>query len=248
MRVLEALAQSPGAMSVKELSQATQLAPSKLHRYLVSWTRTGMLTQFQGNGRYDFGEAARRMGLLALGRLDEFAITSDHLLRLRDETGLTAALVIWGSDGPRAVRWEPGLRPLMLNLRVGMTIPLGSSATALIFLAWLPDAMTRPVLEAQRRVLGSEELGPEISRAELDKIRSQRSVLTQSALILGIDALAAPVFGPHGGLSSVIVLLGSHDLMQGATGRKARAAIEAAAAEITRELGAKGAGPLGPLR
>ena len=242
MRVLEALAESPSALSLKELSQATHIAPSKLHRYLVSWMRAGMAMQYQSSGRYDLGEAARRIGLQALGRLDEFAVTSDHLLRLRDQTGFTATLAVWGGDGPRAVRWEPGLQPLMLSIRVGMTIPLGDSATAMIFLAWLPEAMTQPVLERQRRLLSADERGPEVTRAQLDMIRKQKSVQTRSALIRGIDALAAPVFNAQGGLSSVIALLGPHQLMRSAAGRKARVAIEEASQAITRDLGARGVG------
>jgi hypothetical protein len=63
MRVLEALATGSSSMSLKELSLATRLAPSKLHRYLVSLVRGGMVTQYQASGRYDFGEATRRYGV-----------------------------------------------------------------------------------------------------------------------------------------------------------------------------------------
>ena len=247
MLVLEALALGSSAMSLKELSQATRLAPSKLHRYLVSLVRSGMVTQYQASGRYDFGEATRRFGLAALGRLDEFAVTSDHLLKLRDETGLTAMLSVWGVDGPRLVRWEAPTEPLMITVRIGATIPLSSSATSLLFLAYLPDAMTRPVLERQRRELSAEERGPEVTREELEQARAHPSLITRSALIRGIDAIAAPVFNPQGGLSSVIALLAPQNRMRGETGRKAQNAIEATAAAISRTLGAAKSGPFGSL-
>lgn len=247
MQVLEALAMASSSMSLKELCQATKLAPSKLHRYLVSLARSGMVTQYQASGRYDFGEATRRFGLAALGRLDEFAVTSDHLLKLRDETGLTAMLSVWGGDGPRLVRWEAGVQPLMITVRIGTTIPLGESATSVLYLAYLPETMTRPVLERQRRELSADERGPEITREDLDKVRAQASVMSGSALVRGIDAIAAPVFNPQGGLSSVIALLGSHDQMRGDVGLKARKAIETTAAAISRTLGAAKPGPFGSL-
>jgi len=237
IKVLEALAEGSSSMALKELTQVTRLAPSKLHRYLVSLVRSGMVTQYQASGRYDFGEATRRLGLAALGRLDEFAVTSDHLLKLRDETGMTAMLSVWGGDGPRLVRWEAGIQPLMVTVRIGTTIPLGDSATSVLYLAYLPDAMTRPVLERQRRQISPEERGPDINRAELDQIRAQASVMTRSALIRGIDAVAAPVFNPQGGLSSVIALLAPHERMNSEDGRKAQKAIEATANAISRTLG-----------
>ncbi|NPC55910.1 IclR family transcriptional regulator [Caenimonas soli] len=244
MAVVEALGRSAAPMSFKELSQATGLAPSKLHKYLVSWVRTGIFTQYLATGRYDFGETTRRLGFAAMSRLDEFAVTSDYLLRLRDETELTAMLVVWGGDGPRVVRWEAGLQPLMINVRVGSTVPLGNTATSLLFLAYLPDAMTRPVLELQRKQLTPEERGPEITRQELEQVRSQASVVTRSALIRGIDAISAPVFNAQGALTAVITLLGPHEQMRGATGRKAQAAIEATSASVTRALGAKAPAPM----
>lgn len=237
MSVLEALAQNSSPMTLKDLSNASKLAPSKLHRYLVSWVRTGMLTQSLVDGRYDFGEASRRLGLAALSRLNEFSITNDYLLKLRDDTGLTAMLCVWGADGPRVVRYEVGVQPLMISVRIGATVPLGKAAAPILFLAHLPRAMTHPVIVQQRRQFGSAVLGPEVTAAELSEVRAKKSVVTHSELIRGIDAIAAPVFNSQGQLSSVLTLLGTHDQIRGTAGPKAEAAIEAAAAAITRALG-----------
>jgi DNA-binding IclR family transcriptional regulator len=248
MRVIEALAKAPGPMALKELCHATRMAPSKLHRYLVSFVRTGMLTQYQASGRYDLGEAPRRLGLVALGRLDEFAVTSDHLLKLRDATGFTVMLSVWGPDGPRIVRWESGHFPLMISVRVGSTAPLANTASGLVFLAYLPDTLTGPILERQRKHAKPNEPGLAITRADLDRVRVQRSVLTESALIRGIDALAAPVFNGQGGLSSVITLLGSHEDFQEIGVAKPQAALEATASAISRALGAIAKSPFGLSR
>src|ERR1700691_3384611 len=55
LRIAYALANAPGPMALRDLAAATRLAPSKVHRYLVSLCRSGMVEQDGTNGRYDLG-------------------------------------------------------------------------------------------------------------------------------------------------------------------------------------------------
>jgi DNA-binding IclR family transcriptional regulator len=169
-----------------------------------------MLIQFGPNGLYDLGPMARRLGLVAMGRLDAFGIASKYLLKLRDETGHTACLTIWGESGPVLVRWENGASPLLVNVRVGSSLPLLESAIGRLFLAHLPPLVTQPVVKRQQQMAAPETRAVSISDAELDAVRAVRSLHFASALIAGVDAIAASVFDAQGSLSSVICLLASH--------------------------------------
>lgn len=237
MTILNAFGASPGAMTLKEVSAACGMSPSKAHRYLASFVRAGMLIQIGSHGLYDLGPTARRLGLAAMGRLDTFAVASNGLLRLRDLSGHTVLLVVWSDGGPMLVRWETGREPLILTLRIGSSVPLRDSAIGRTFLAYLPGSLTQPVLALQAKMAGADRDQKPLSAAELEKIRASRSLHMASALIRGIDAIAAPVFDAPGRLSSVIGLLAAHRSLEGAKLGKVRGQIEAIAREISIELG-----------
>jgi len=60
LRVAKVLADSPGALQLKELAARAGLSPSKTHRYLVSLARGGLVQQV--DGRYDLGGMALDFG------------------------------------------------------------------------------------------------------------------------------------------------------------------------------------------
>ena len=237
MSILDAFAASTGAMSLKQISQATDMAPSKVHRYLASFVRSGMLIQAATNGLYDLGPTARRLGLAAMGRLDAFAVASNGLLKLRDLTGHTVCMAVWSESGPMLVRWESGQEPLILSLRIGSSIPLLETSIGQTFLAYLPASVTEPAVRLQQRLSGTQPTRAALTQAELEQIRSRCSNYTSSAMIKGVDAIAAPVFEAPNRLFSVITLAASHRSMQGAKLDKARQQVEAIAREISLELG-----------
>lgn len=237
MSVLDVFAGSSSAMSLKQVCQALGMAPSKVHRYLVSFVRSGMLTQFGANGLYDLGPGARRLGLTAMGRLDTFAVASKELFWLRDVTDQTVSLTIWGDAGPTLVRWETGSLPLLMSVRVGSVLPLGESAIGRMFLAHMPKMITQPVLKRQRQLAGLKGERPSLSDEEIEEIRSAASIHLSSAMIAGVDAVAAPVFDAAGSLSSVISLLAPHQALVGAEAARLRRHVEEAARRVSYELG-----------
>ncbi len=237
MSVLDVFASSSSAMSLKQVCQTLNMAPSKVHRYLVSFVRSGMLTQFGANGLYDLGPSARRLGLTAMGRLDAFAVASKELFWLRDTSEHTVSLTVWGDAGPTLVRWETGSVPLLMSVRVGSVLPLGESAIGRVFLAHLPKPMTQPVLKRQRQLAGLKGDASSLTEAELVRIRSSPFIHLSSAMIAGVDAVAAPVFDAEGNLSSVISLLAPHQALIGSAAARLCRQVEEAARRISYELG-----------
>lgn len=68
-RVIEALCATPKAATLKQVSVAAEMAPSKVHRYMVSLVRIGIAQQGAG-GRYSLGPMALRLGVAAIGQMD----------------------------------------------------------------------------------------------------------------------------------------------------------------------------------
>ncbi|HEV2637943.1 MAG TPA: IclR family transcriptional regulator [Actinocrinis sp.] len=194
MTVLRALELGLGPMTLSQVAAASRMQPSKVHRYLVSLARVGLVAQSPSSGRYDLGPAMRRLGIEALRRMDEVAVVSEHLPGLRDRTGHAVNLAVWGDHGPVVVRWDYGSYALPITVRVGATMPLLKSSIGRIYLTYLPHSLTDPVIELQRGTDREADPGP----AEIDRItaevRRTGVALTYGAVVPGVVSVAAPVF------------------------------------------------------
>lgn len=188
MTVLDALAESGAPASLTQIAKAAEMSASKAHRYLVSLSRAGLVTQSRDSGRYDLGPALRRLGMEALRRTDEVGLVSDALPGLRDRTAHAVNLAIWGDTGPVIVRWQYGSHPLPITIRIGAIMPLASTSIGRVFLAHLPDALTAPVLRAEPDMPSPDEL----ARIKAEVLQTGYAATTNS-MIPGITSVAAAV-------------------------------------------------------
>lgn len=193
MRVLQAIELGRGPRSLSQIAADSGMNASKVHRYLVSLCRTGMLAQSRLSGLYDLGPVLRRMGTEALRRMDEVGIASEYLPGLRDRTTHSVNLAVWGDSGPVIIRWDYGAYALPINVRVGATLPLLDSSVGRVFLAYLPDAMTRPVLEHQTEIGQPPSHGTGRVHQIRAEVRARGIASTAGGVIPGLASLAAPV-------------------------------------------------------
>lgn len=192
--VLLALEQGLGPMSLTQIATACGMGPSKVHRYLVSLARVGFVARSPNSGLYDLGPALRRLGMESLRRMDEVGIASEALPGLRDRTGHSVNLAVWGDNGPVVVRWNYGSHALPITVRVGATMPMLSSSLGRVYLAFLPETLTGPVLRAQAEEGRGDDLPQdEIARIRHD-VRRDGFALTSGGVVPGVTSVAAPVF------------------------------------------------------
>jgi DNA-binding IclR family transcriptional regulator len=186
------------------------MPPAKAHRYLVSLSRAGLVEQNSATGLYDLGPFAVELGLSALGRLSPVATAEPFLEELRQTTGQTVALAVWGSQGPVIVRWLGVESPVAATLRVGSLMPLTRSATGLVFASFLPERVTGNLIKselAENRRAGLKPRSREELSAAASEVSSRGYALT-SDFIPGISGLAAPVFDHNRALVLALITLG----------------------------------------
>jgi DNA-binding IclR family transcriptional regulator len=227
LRVIEALRASGGPLSLKDLAAAADLPGSNCHRYLVSFMRTGFVTQNVSSGRYDLGPALLQAGLAALARIDAIAVATEGLERLVDATGNTGLLAIWADHGPTIVRWMQGRMAVRTSLTSGSTLPLLTSATGRVFLAYLPARQTA-VLRAREMMTSpcdTEALAAQVRNSGFGHVSGNH--------IPGLSAIAAPILDAHSEATAVLTLVGAHQGI--APGATERLRLEAAA--VSARLG-----------
>lgn len=245
--LLDALAATPDAMMLRDLSAVCAMSAAKAHRYLVSFQRVGLVVQDPATSRYDLGPMARRLGLASLARLDGLAVARAAAARLCEAIGHTTALAVWSERGPIIVHCEtPSCQPLTAGLRLGSVMPLSSSATGRCFAAWLPREQTAPLLA---RELGARPPRPLARLATASgwaawaaAVRARGAGTADGDLQRGVATLCHPVFDAAGRLTLGLVTLGPSTAFDGRAGGAIDKAAQSAAAALSREFGSAGDG------
>ncbi len=246
-RVLDAIAGFGGAVSLTILARALEMPPSKVHRYLASLARCGLISQEQSNGRYDLGPSALALGARALSRIDGQRIAAEEARRLGTQLDHNVFIAVWSHEGPVVVGWHDAGRPITVMARLGGRLPATRSGTGRVFLAFRGRAEVE-------RFLGREHdpkqplrhAGRVLSRDQflrlLEDIRRRRMARVAGDLVRGVDALSAPIFDITGTVTMVMTVMANQgDLDVVWDGAPARA-LKEAAARISRQLGYEGEG------
>ena len=193
MSILRAMAAGKRAMMLKDIAAATEMPPSKVHRYLVSLIRSGLVEQDPMTSRYDLGAFALNLGLVALDRIDRIRLGLNAIVNLRDAVNETTALGVWSPQGPIVIRWERPRRPITVNVVAGTPLAILNSALGRAFAAWLPEAATDAAIQAELAT-GKGPTGVTTlagTREFLADIRAQGySAITGDYYVNGVEAVA----------------------------------------------------------
>jgi DNA-binding IclR family transcriptional regulator len=239
-RVLRALEHGRGPMSLSEVARGAELHPAKAHRYLTSLTRTGLASQDASSGLYDLGPEARALGVEAVRRADSVRTAAAFAAELRDDSGHTVNLSVWGEGGPVLVGWETGAHLLPIVIRLGSTLPMLDSAVGHVFLGHLAKATTTPVVKAQQKQGSTREM----SAAAVDElrrtVRAAPFARTVNQMIFGLAALAAPVFGAAGEVELALGMVLPGGMASERELDRLGTRVRAAADRASRELGYAG--------
>lgn len=202
VRLLSALADADGPLSLTELARDIGTGVSTTHRHLAGFIEAGLVRQDRSGGSYDLGPLALRIGLSALARLAVVDLAEPYLRRIADQTGLTALLSVWGDRGPTIVRWQRAALPFVTSLGLGSVLPASRSATGIAFLAFLPASVTGSVVE---REAGTKQVDADAVAA----CRSRGFAQVDGTVVPGLRAMASPILDLQGEAAAVITLIGA---------------------------------------
>lgn len=210
MRVLIALSRSGRSAPLQRLAQATEMSPSKAHRYLKALITSGLVVQDPATGHYQLGPEALAIGFASIGYLDIVDECRGPLAELRDRINETCLLAVWANKGATVVRIEPASRSVVVNIRIGSVLPLLTSATGLIFAAFLDDTQTREAMVQEREWLSDKGSTAWLENAERSIIGARAVGLAsvKSVLTPGVSGISAPVFDYQGKIAGALTALG----------------------------------------
>ena len=142
LRVLDHFTFARPEWGLLELSEASQLPVSTLHRIVTVLKRNGLLTQDRGTKKYRLGYGAIELGRRAAASLPIRRVADSMMHRLAEATGETIVLTVLNDvrdRGSVCIERIESRFDLRLHLYVGTMSYLHAGASSKVLLAYLPD-------------------------------------------------------------------------------------------------------------
>lgn len=246
--VVRALLEFDGPAKLSDVAKMAGMPSAKVHRYLVSLRRIGLAMQDPVSGLYDLGPLALQLGLVGFSRFDLLRFAEQELAELAEATGETAAIAVWGSQGPAIIRTVEPRHELAATVPHGHVCPLTFSATGFVFCAYeQPDRLERVLdRELAQNLRTKRPMAPQ-SRAELKPlVQATRRHGVGSVEYGGADgtnAVSAPVFDSDGRLIMAFTVFGRGGRLDVAPEGPLAGLVKAAAQAFSNRLGHVGVEP-----
>ncbi|MEO6016166.1 MAG: IclR family transcriptional regulator [Polaromonas sp.] len=242
-RLLLALAEHPGPMTLKDLAAQAGLPASRAHPYLVSFGRLRLIEQDAVTGRYALGAAALQVGLSCLHQLDPLKVATPVAEALALAIDQTVAIAVWANFGPTIVRYIEASQPLHVSMRMGTVMSILGTATGRAFAATLPRQQLEQIMQgalgdAPRRLDRSavKDIDQEIREIQAE-LRQHGVMRATGRPIPSVNAFSAPAFDHEGKAVLVITALGHEDNFPADWNSDVARAVRQAALDVSLRLG-----------
>ena len=238
LRLLDALAAAGGSLRITELANQIGEPKAKVHRHLTTLKAFGVVEQTKASERYRLGWKLYQLGQAALEQFDFKRIAEPHAIALRDRVHLSVvlsapvggeALVIGSVD------YGSGIQ---ISSVPGSIAPATASAQGRIMLAHSSPAQRQRILSQPYPRYTAHTLCDRAAiEARLQQVTTRLYDYAAEEVMLGINALAAPVFDADDKLIGTVGLVGSIQYIADPPHPELIEAVQSCAAAISLDLG-----------
>jgi len=243
--VLEAVAFAEEELGVTQIADRLRLTKGSVHRHLHTLVERGYLAQNPVTSRYAIGPRSRVLARLA-PETDLVRLAEGPMHALRDALGHTVVLSEMTPRGAVVVAKLTGTSPIEIGVRPGSELSFHASAQGKVMLAFAPRPfqtriLTRPFRSFTDRTITS---AVRIEKEFVDILRRGYASAPEEAM-LGINAVAAPVFDSHDACVAALAIVGSIQFLPGKPKPADVAALLDASRQLSRKLGhGRASGPI----
>jgi IclR family KDG regulon transcriptional repressor len=235
--VLEAVAFSGEELGVTQVAERLSVTKGSVHRHLLTLVERGYLVQNPFTTKYALGPKSRLLARLAPDP-DLFKLAEGPMRELRDRLGHSVVLSASAPRGALVVNTVPGTSAIEIGVRPGSELSFHATAQGKVLLAFAPRpqqqrVLSRPLQSFTTRTI----LDPKLLEEELmSAVRLGFAAAPEEAM-LGINALAAPIFDDRDSCVGALALVGSIQYLPAEPDPKTISALKAGADQISRKLG-----------
>jgi IclR family KDG regulon transcriptional repressor len=235
--VLEAVAFSDEELGVTQIAERLGLTKGSVHRHLLTLVERGYLVQNPATTRYSRGPRSRLLAHYAPGT-DLIQLAAGPMRELRDLLGHSVVLSESSPRGALVLSMVVGTAAIEIGVRPGSELPFHSSAQGKVFLAFAPRPQRERILSKPLPAFTAHTVTDvKPLEQELTRVTQQGFATAPEQAMLGVNAVAAPIFDAKDSCAGALALVGSIQFLPSEIDAKSIAALKAAAAQISRTLG-----------
>jgi IclR family transcriptional regulator, KDG regulon repressor len=241
LQLLDLIADGREGVPVRELAAVMRLPRSIVRRLVYTLESAGYLERDASQIGYRLAIKLWGLGCASIRRLSVRDVARSHLEDIARKTNEMAKIgvldgheVVYldGVDCPQAVR---------AYVPIGGRAPAHSVATGKAILAFLSDDRLAEIGAAMRAYTKRTLIGKDAFAADLAQVRKRGYAVNRGEWEDGVGAVAAPVFDAQGDVIASVGIILPSSRLTAAKVTQIGACTMAAAAEISRKLGHRGA-------
>ncbi len=238
LRILEHLGNARKPLGVTAIAAELDVNKSRIFRHLRTLVNEGYLAQCRDTERYEVGGKFVRLGRAVADHLHVGEIALPHLTALRNALGHSSVISEVEAGGVRILATVSGKSAIEIGVKQGSLLSFHASAQGKIALAFGDEAVRRTVLRSRldlhtpKTIVSATALGK-----DLDKVRRQGWAVAPNEALLGLNALAAPVFDGQGKLVAAVAIVDSIQFIEAVPSFEQISQTVAAAKRISAALG-----------
>jgi len=238
IRILEFLAEQRGGIGVTALARALGTTKSRVHRHLRTLVETGYIVQSPESEKYRVGSRLVTLGRTVAENFDLSALAREEMRALRDTLGQSVVISRVEVTGAVVLATLPGREAIEIAVKPGSILPPHCTAQGKLGLAHAEPAVRERVLLSRLDMRTPHTItSPTALREELARILERGWATAPSESLLGVNALAAPIFEGGGGMVGAIAILGSIQFIEAEPSALQIRHLRQAAARISAQLG-----------
>jgi DNA-binding IclR family transcriptional regulator len=238
LRILEYIAQCQTSVGVSELGRAFGTTKSRIHRHLQTLMAAGYLIRDEETERY--GVSARLVALgQAVSETFELAAAGREAARkLRDTLGHAVAISQPDKDGNRILLVMPSRSNIEIYVKPGSFLHFHSSAQGKVSLAFGDGKLLTQAVEGGLPMVTPYTItNPERLKVEVEATRRRGWAVAPNEAMVGLNALAVPIFGALGGYVGTIAITDSIQFIGETPTMEQVRTLMSAAERISQNLG-----------
>lgn len=209
LRILETLANSDTDRGVTELARELGCTKARIFRHLRTLRHLGYVAQDPRTDRNQMGSRLYLLGRIVAERFDLVRAVRPAMESVRAATAQTTVFSAVLDEQVTILDLLRGTDPVEIGLKLGSAFPLHATAQGKIALAYGEGADAAHSGRRLARLTTHTVTAPERLRTQLETIRREGWAIAPQETLIGVNALAAPVFAHDGALVGAIAIVGS---------------------------------------
>jgi DNA-binding IclR family transcriptional regulator len=232
LNIIELLVDTDRPRALSDIARALGVSKPRVHRHLRALLQRGYVRQESETERYEITAKLLALGEAVRDRFDIARVVRPEMSRLRDALGHTVTASTLIADQVTIIEMIHGRTLVEFGVRPGAALDPYASAHGLVALAF------GPAKRIARSWAVSTPADPDALAAEVALVRERGWATAANRVLVGVNALAAPIFDHHGDWRGTIAIVGSTSFIPAEPAPAQIRDVVRAAREVSRQLGA----------